>query len=756
MTRFPAMQCVFALAIAITPFPASAQEAIKLPAVAKKDDKPAQPAAVATVEAIAKRANPSIVVITFLGRDGKTAGLGTGFVISADGLIATNHHVIGEARPIFVKFADGKSFDVTSVHAHDRRLDLAVLKITAKDLPVLTLGDSDKLEAGQAVVAIGNPQGLEHSVVAGVVSARREVDERPMIQVAIPIEQGNSGGPLLDMQGRVQGIMNMKSLKTPNLGFAVEINSLKPMLAKPNPIAMSRWLTIGALDPREWKPLMGARWWQRAGQLFCESWGTGFGGRSLCLSGQPALELPFEIGAAVKLDDEAGAAGLIFHSDGEDKHYGFYPSSGKLRLSRFDGPDVFSWKVLKEVGSPHYRPGEWNYLKVRLEADKIRCYVNDQLVIESDDQGLTRGSVGVAKFRATRAVFKRFQMAKELPPAMVPEKLAAEVRARVENIAPLGPPAQEMVDGVSAVGSPGVQALRDRARLLEQQAGQLRTLAREVHRQRVRAALVKELSQDEEKIDLLAGALLLAWHDNDELEIETYRRQFDRLAGDLKKSLPEKADDTAKLERLVKFLFDEQGFHGSRGDYYSPSNSYLNEVLDDREGLPITLSVLFLELARRIGLRAEGVGLPGHFVVQVRPAKGESQLIDPFDSGKRMTREEAGKIVLEGTGAELRDAHLAPATKRAILTRMLQNLLGFPRRNEDAEGMLPYLDTILAIQPASAGERWIRALIRYQTGRREEAIADVDWVIEHEPEGLDLDQARELRALLEKQREAKE
>src|SRR5207244_7217958 len=124
----------------------------------------------------------------------------------------------------------------------------------------LPLGDSATLKDGQAVVAIGNPQGLTHSVVAGVVSGKREVDGRPMIQVAIPIEPGNSGGPLLDMQGRVHGIMTIKSLVTPNLGFAVAINSLKPLLQKPNPVPMAAWLTIGALDADEWQPLKGGRW----------------------------------------------------------------------------------------------------------------------------------------------------------------------------------------------------------------------------------------------------------------------------------------------------------------------------------------------------------------------------------------------------------------------------------------------------------------------------------------------------------------
>ena len=88
---------------------------------------------------------------------------------------------------------------------------------------------------------------------------------------------------------------------------------------------------------------------------------------------------PYEVSVTVRLEDEAGAAGLVFASDGDQKHYGFYPSAGQLRLTRFDGPDVYSWTVLKQVPSPHYRLGDWNTLRVRCEKEKIFCFVNDQL-----------------------------------------------------------------------------------------------------------------------------------------------------------------------------------------------------------------------------------------------------------------------------------------------------------------------------------------------------------------------------------------
>src|SRR4029079_12804232 len=97
-------------------------------------------------------------------------------------------------------------------------------RIDAKDLPALPLGNSDELQEGQPIMAVGNPVGLERSVVSGVLSGRREIEGRSMLQVAIPIERGNSGGPLLDLRGRVHGLLTLKSLKTANIEVALTIH----------------------------------------------------------------------------------------------------------------------------------------------------------------------------------------------------------------------------------------------------------------------------------------------------------------------------------------------------------------------------------------------------------------------------------------------------------------------------------------------------------------------------------------------------
>jgi serine protease Do len=167
------------------------------------DGKPTEETGGKSVADIAAEVKPSLVKVIQVGRQG-VGGLGSGFVMSDDGLIATNRHVIGDARRIKVETSDGKVEEVTEIFASDARLDLAILRIARKDLRPLPLGDSEKLRQGDRIVAMGNPQGLAFSVVEGVISEpQRDVDGVKMIQVAVPIEPGNSGGPLLDRQGRL-------------------------------------------------------------------------------------------------------------------------------------------------------------------------------------------------------------------------------------------------------------------------------------------------------------------------------------------------------------------------------------------------------------------------------------------------------------------------------------------------------------------------------------------------------------------------
>jgi|HubBroStandDraft_6_1064221.scaffolds.fasta_scaffold292757_1 serine protease Do len=208
---------------------------------------------------LARRADPSVATVkarvereTTMGRRRVVAeGLGTAFVYDPDGLLLTNNHVIEDASEVQVSFFDGREFEAKVV-GRDKHTDVAVLHIAEKGLPALPLGDSDAIEVGDWVVAIGNPFGLSHTVSAGILSAKgrtredvKGLDESGyfnFLQTDASINPGNSGGPLLDLRGQVVGINAAVRANANSIGFAIPINMVKqllPMLIKDGKIRRS-------------------------------------------------------------------------------------------------------------------------------------------------------------------------------------------------------------------------------------------------------------------------------------------------------------------------------------------------------------------------------------------------------------------------------------------------------------------------------------------------------------------------------------
>jgi regulator of sirC expression with transglutaminase-like and TPR domain len=205
------------------------------------------------------------------------------------------------------------------------------------------------------------------------------------------------------------------------------------------------------------------------------------------------------------------------------------------------------------------------------------------------------------------------------------------------------------------------------------------------------------------------------------------------------------------VRRLNRYLFEENGFHGSRSDYSSRSNSYVNEVLDDREGLPITLSIVYIELARSLGVSGVvGIPLPGRFMVGYRASEqDEFSLVDVYDGGKVLSMREALEIVSDG--ALVPEKARQPALKRDIVVRMIRNLAGpqLEARN-GAQEALPYLDLLIALDPEAGRERLSRAMIREFQGDKSGAAEDVGWMLEHLPEGIRANQREMLEEWLRK------
>jgi serine protease Do len=201
---------------------------------------PAAPVALTPAQ-IAARATPSVVSIR------SPSTLGTGFVVRNDGWIATNLHVIVGARELVVATPDKHEYPVVDVLAVDPKHDLALLRIEAAGMGVLTLGDSEAVHAGDSVVAIGHPLGLEDTVSNGLVSAIRVIDpERTVLQISAPIAPGSSGGPLFSDKGEVIGVATAYSAKGQNLNFGVPTRYLKALLQDTHPVPLAAFAAATA------------------------------------------------------------------------------------------------------------------------------------------------------------------------------------------------------------------------------------------------------------------------------------------------------------------------------------------------------------------------------------------------------------------------------------------------------------------------------------------------------------------------------
>ncbi len=689
--------------------------------------------------AVLERVREAVVVITSEDRRGEETSLGSGFLLHGQKLVATNYHVIGEGRRFRIQLPDRRYLTPKSIFAYDRKKDVALIQVLEEVGDGLKLGDADATRVGEPVAAVGHPLAMRLSVTRGVVAGVRELDDRPLLQLAMPIEVGNSGGPVVVESGRVVGMVVMKSAAS--MGFAVPVSEIQVLLEEPLEIPIDRWWTIGELRADRWATHMGGEWRQRAGKLIASGMGSGFGGRMLCLSTDKIEGDTFELEVDVRLDDESGAAGLVFHSDDGDRHYGFYPTSGALRLTRFDGPDVFTWKILETVGSEHYRLGEWNHVKVAVSGDRISCYCNGELVIEKRDDGLEPGAVGLVKFRQPRAEFRRFRVGASLPSREVSEERRQAVLRLADELPLKGEPGVEGIEQLSRDADAAWTVLRERAHELRRQASRLEQLATLAHARAVTTDLVEAMAdRDTGTVDLLRGALLVARLDNRELDIDEYVGIVDSMAAELLQEFSSDMDDVARFRATAEYLFQELGFHGSRAEYFHRSNSYLNEVLEDREGLPIALSIVLIELAQRVGLKIDGLSIPNHFIVRFVPEKGEPILMDPFSRGRVISLEEASQL----SRSDLTAAKLESASERGIIIRMLRNLFGVADREQDLYGMLRYVDAIVAVDPDSAYDRWIRAALRARTAQPRGAESDLLWLIEKAPSGVDLRQVRDL------------
>lgn len=230
-------------------------------------------------------------------------------------------------------------------------------------------------------------------------------------------------------------------------------------------------------------------------------------------------------------------------------------------------------------------------------------------------------------------------------------------------------------------------------------------------------------------IDLPRAALLISALLKPGLDTDLYLRRLESLSIAAAASVVRAAPLGERIQSLNRFLYDQEGFTGNLDDFYDPRNSFLDQVLERRTGIPITLALVYVEVARAVGIPAFGVGFPGHFLVRV--GAGDSTLVlDPFDHGRSLGESDLDQRLADvyGEGAltlRANPAVLRAATRREILVRMLANLKGIYAKNGEVEQALIAVDAVLALAPDSAQDLRDRGLLYRELGHAPAALADL-------------------------------
>jgi regulator of sirC expression with transglutaminase-like and TPR domain len=266
-----------------------------------------------------------------------------------------------------------------------------------------------------------------------------------------------------------------------------------------------------------------------------------------------------------------------------------------------------------------------------------------------------------------------------------------------------------------------------------------------------RRRFAEAVDRADARVDLARAALLVAQEEYPQLPVEPYLARLDQLAEMVRDRLADESAPLLVLQELLHTLFARAGFRGNREAYYDPRNSFLNDVLDRKLGIPLTLGVVTLEVGWRLGLPLAGVNFPGHFLVRF---EGEELrlLIDPFDGGRTLFEDEAQSLLDRAYGGmvRVRPEFLRTAGRRDMLVRLLTNLKGIYLNVRDSARALTVVERILLIHPTAQSEIRDRGTLLARLGRTEEALEQLEWYLGAAPEANDVER---IQALVDELRE---
>ncbi len=616
---------------------------------------------------------PSVVVVKQVGEHGESASVGTGFAVQG-GLVATCFHVIGEGQRIMLELPDGRETPVTEITAWDEVHDMALLKPLAASLEPLPLAD-ENAKPGAPVMAVGNPRGLRGSVTTGILSADREIDGHRMLQLAIPIELGNSGGPLLNQRGEVLGMLTYKSAITDNLGFATPIAQLKHLRKHSKPVSITRWMGLNALDTNVWTTAYGGSWRSVRGAITASCQGEAGTGRTICWQRQSPANDHNVCRVWIRFDSATGGAGIAFGNRSSDRHGGVFVSEGRIWLVEFESDRMLDWDVIESTEASGWESGEWNELRIQQTSDRIRASLNGhELLVAGASETNAFERVGLLKLGRSHPHYRGFKTA-AIQPA---QDQSDAIRHLVEYAVEI----QESVESPNG-DELRLENLEAAARQLEHYAERIRLAQTKLAQHRVAEELhelVAKKGFDTARAALLASQLAapdepagLAWE------------EWQRALGSLKQSAKGKKSQLPDI--LEHFFFEQLGWRVPATERVEHLDYSLTAVWDRQRVAPELLKLLSLSAAQAINLPV-----------------ANSKHLHPEDSDPR----------------------------KELIT-ILRSLVA-PQMAQPNIEALPVLETIIKLDPNPVRERFARGWIRFREGDHEAWQEDWAWVRSVTPE----------------------
>lgn len=253
-----------------------------------------------------------------------------------------------------------------------------------------------------------------------------------------------------------------------------------------------------------------------------------------------------------------------------------------------------------------------------------------------------------------------------------------------------------------------------------------------------RQSFIQEINQSDKQIDLAKAALFIAQEEYPNLDPDEYLNALDTMAFELQQQLPDRQYPLRIIQTINRYLYDDLGFTGNVADYYDPRNSFLNEAIERRTGIPITLSLIYLEVANRIDFPMVGVGMPGHFLIRPDVPDMET-FVDAFNRGEIMFSQDCQERLAQiyGQPVTLQPEFFESVSNRQFLMRMLTNLKFIYLQQQELEKALRAVERILLLFPELMRELRDRGLINYQLGRFGAAITDFENYLTQVPDAED-------------------